>query len=230
MEFLKKYRIIAFRKQKEFKSKKNNVILFEGWGNRGGQYQWIKKEYSSKSSMEKEYKIMKLLIQKGINVPEIYFVKEKEIMMEYIKGDILLDYIERFERGIIKGVQINKLIKNFLDWLAKFYDAFSEDYIMEDINFRNFIVKNNKIWGLDFEDCHPGKKERDIGRICAFAISYFPLYSDWKIYFVIEFLNTSLEYFTLDIKEIKKAYKNELMAIGERRNINIDDNILNLIN
>lgn len=229
IDFYKRNNIITFRKKKKFKSKKNCVTLFEGWSTRGIYYQWIKKEYSRDSRMEKEYEILQSLFEQKINVPEVYDIKEKEIIMEYIEGDILLNYIEKLEKENIKGEKISELIKKILDWLASFYNAFSGRYVMEDINFRNFILKDNNIWGLDFEDCQPGKKERDIGRICAFAITYVPLYSRWKIYFVKEFLKTSLEYFPLDLEVIEEAYRIELMAIEERRNIKIKQDILNLI-
>ncbi len=208
---------------------KNCVTLFNGWNNRGNFYQWIEKGYRKESSLKKEYKILKLLKQNGVRVPEIYCSYDKKLFLEYIEGKTLLKYIEEFEEKNIKGIQVDRIINYLLDWLTRFYDTFSGNYIMEDINFRNFIIKNNFIYGLDFEECKPGEKERDIGRMCAFAITYYPPFSEWKKYYIKKFLHISMKYFDLDIEKIKNVYREELMAIEKRRNIKIDNNIIQKI-
>jgi len=225
--FLNKFKIITSQKEKEFKSKKNTVSLFLGEDSRGNYHRWIEKVYKEKSNLEKDFNFLKILKKNGVKVPQVYCHEKNEnlVIMEYIQGTILLNYIENFEKNNIKDERLKKVINILLNWLNDFYSVFYEnsDYIMEDINFRNFIIRDNTIWGLDFEDCVQGRKERDIGRICAFAVSYNPPFSRWKINMVKIFLQMSLNSFDLNIMEIEKAFWEELKAIEKRRNLDLEN-------
>jgi len=109
----------------------------------------IKKNYRINEIDEKLRKYRtrsesKLIQNSGINVPKILSVNDKtmKIEMEYIKGDLIkniLDNLDKKER--------EKLCKEIGEQIAILHD---KNIIHGDLTTSNMIVKENKIYFIDF--------------------------------------------------------------------------------
>ncbi len=86
----------------------------------------------------------KLLEKANVNVPKILNIDEKEmkIEMEYVEGDLLKDIFED-----LKEKERLELCKTLGEEVSKLH---SQDMIHGDLTTSNLILKNNKIYFIDF--------------------------------------------------------------------------------
>jgi tRNA A-37 threonylcarbamoyl transferase component Bud32 len=186
-EFLTKQNIVSFQFIRRFYSKKNEVSLVQFTDSLGLKREWVVKKYNDPKNIKMEGEILKQLYTGGLSVPKMIHVGVTSIIMENIKGITLLEWIEDKEKESVAKpgcrVEVLKTIEELAHWLKRFYEimavADSENIILGDTNFRNFIVAD-KLYGVDFENCQRGKVEEDIGKLCAFALTYDPPFTEWK--------------------------------------------------
>lgn len=206
---------------KEFKSKKNRVFLIEAFtlDKRSVKLILKKLEYSSPDEADRLIELKKA----GIKVPSLYYSGEDYIVLEYIPGPTLLDYLCYLEEKNTKSSVAMSVFDKLSCWLKRFYSCNkSKSYILGDVNYRNFILHQEEtIYRVDLEDCRPGDIEEDIGRFCAFGLTYFPEFTDWKMDIyrdVFYYLKKSLR---LDKNLMKLYLKDELQAISKRRGLTL---------
>lgn len=205
-----------------FSSKRNCVFLIKT-----GLVNLVVKVYPSPgTNLKKETKILLELKKKGVAVPRIVETDDESITMEYLEGPLLLDIFEWQERlagshskSLTEPVYVT--IHSLCRWLISFYDASrdmgGEQIILGEVNFRNFIVKE-KIYGIDFEECRHGWIEEDIGKLCAFALTYSPSFTPWKIAAAGEIFKVLTGEMNLDRERVKEEILKELLAVATRRN------------
>lgn len=119
----------------------------------------ILKKYSRDNleSLNIEYENMQMLKQSDIVIPEIIYKDKDSLIMEYIQGELVVDLVERLDIG------------NWIDelalWTAKLHGVLEGDnkLLKLDVNLRNFIYSNDKIYGLDFEEIDYGDARIDLG-------------------------------------------------------------------
>ena len=219
-------------------SKRNEVMLVKD--ENGDLY--ILKKMSQIQEQKYELELLQLLHENGVAVPRIIEVWENYILMEYIEGDLLLEVYEKTEllethaeektdnsigEGLFNcGNKINQemsslIIEILFDWLEKFYQAtrkyYGKQWILNDVNFRNFIIQEKKIYGIDMELCGPGVIEDDLGKMAAFAENYIPSNTEWKQGFVKLFIDSGIERFHVDRDSVELFYRKELNEIRKRR-------------
>lgn len=200
-----------------FKSKKNEVyrsnIIYNSLS-----IDCVVKKYKRDIDMRNEVYWLKNLKENGMAVPFIYKKMDKEIIIEYINGDLLLDVIEEYE--VINNSRYEELIIKIIDWFEMFYKVTymvkGDKYIVYDVNLRNFIC-GDKFYGIDLEECRKGDYEEDIGRMCAFILTYDPIFTQWKEEFVKELRARFVERFNLNDILVEKNIQKELKAIVYRR-------------
>lgn len=218
-------------------SKRNAVYLVDLNKGTGKNPSYILKKYvSDKNNKFKEAFLLRTLLQKGINVPEIYFEGSDFLLLEYIKGETLLDKITDLEE--VQGINIDymknsRVLYDFFKWLDMFYNAtdkiLGKRYIFGDINFRNFIL-NDEIYGIDLEDCScRGDKEIDGGKFCAYLLTYRPSFTEWKIKLANLAIEVMTKEFNYNYYRLKKNFKKELKEIEKRRNMEMNFHIIRQI-
>ncbi|HLV09290.1 MAG TPA: phosphotransferase [Halanaerobiales bacterium] len=224
-EFLKKYRIKDYQIIREFKSKKNRVFLIKSTviNEQDTKDSWLNcfilKEKDN--DLRKELDFLKRLRKKDLKVPRLIYRGNKHLILEYIPGPTLLDCVCRLEEKQAGYQELKRLFRGLLYWLRDFYQL-EAGTILGDINFRNFIITEEKIvYGLDFEDCRKGPVEEDIGRFIAFGLSYRPEFSDWKLKTYSYLLRYFIQQLDLSPASVEHFYCEELYAIEERRGIDI---------
>ncbi len=240
--FLNSYEIQDYIVAKKFFSKKNEVYLVKATKKDKNKEKYVVKIYSnSLKRMEKEMNMLLELKKMGLAVPKVYYMGRNYFVMEYINGVTLLEEICKQE-GYVKEETssdffINiKTLEGLLKWLTDFYrfsrQIKNRNIVLGDVNLRNFIVSNKlygKIYGIDFEDYCEGLPEEDIGKICAFILTYYPAFTKWKQCVVGQIAYIFTEKLKLNFESIKRETIKELMAMEKRRNIVIPIDIINKI-
>ncbi|NLZ93601.1 MAG: hypothetical protein GX922_06275 [Firmicutes bacterium] len=182
------------------------------------------KEYRNRHAMSKEAQIIQALYAEGLAVPKIIAAGDGHLILEYLPGKNLLTWFEEQEKeaqqpAINEG--ITTVLEQLASWLADFYNIMHRKYgysiVLNDVNLRNFIVIEEKIFGLDFEDCCAGTKEEDLGRLCAFILTYDPVFTFWKYQFVLAIKDIIVKKLNLSWDVVFEEIEKELQRMSQRR-------------
>jgi len=124
----------------------------------------IKRSLTKHYNAREEAKFLKLLNKKGIG-PKYISNTKNELRMEYIKGDRILNYLEKSNKK-----QIIAILTKILNQL----------YIMDKLKinkleltnpYKHIIVRNNKPIQIDFERCIHTNKPKNITQFIQFLSS-----------------------------------------------------------
>jgi hypothetical protein len=167
-------------KEIELISKRNRVLrIIEG------DESWIRKEFKVMKRFSAEAGMLKVLKAEGIRVPKILKVGPDHLLLEDLGDWTLLDWFEKAEEDNLENYE--SMIQGMVDFLREFYivshKVFGEPMVMYDMNFRNFIVREDALYRVDLEQTCKGSIESDIGKLLAFATTYHPPGTDWKMKF-----------------------------------------------
>jgi hypothetical protein len=206
---------------KKFTSRKNSVFLVENTVDDDKPKHLVYKKYAYSERMQAETEMLRLLKVKGVAVPEIYWTGQDHLLLEYIEGPLLLDcYCRQEDTCDHLDASTHQLINSLCSWFKDFYSAVQSIYgkqiLMGDVNFRNFII-GEKVFGLDLEECHEGRIEKEVGSLCAFALTYNPSFTMWKMAIVSDLIRVFTYELNLDRKILQKEVENELLFLAQIR-------------
>jgi len=189
--------------RKRFNSKRNRVSLIEI-----DNHLYVEKQFNQRNDFMDECKVYSLLANGEFYLPK--FLKKDEnnltIHLEFIQGITLLDYLEKLES---QGT-----VETATEWMMKIFSLFKAlshhaRCHYSDVNLRNFIVKGDELFLLDFEAI----KEGEFIPI-AKTLAYYLLYQPVKTSFKMEVVNQCICQWTGDIK--KESLENEVWKWVER--------------
>lgn len=205
-------------KEIELISKRNRVLrVTSGTGTH------IRKEYSELKRYTTELSMLISLIEAGVNVPKLLLAGQNYIIMEDLGNTTLLDWMEKSEKN--GEANYENVIYALADMLKTYYEAskriFGESMALFDMNFRNFLIKDDVIYRVDFEQVTAGKAESDIGKLLAFSTSYEPVNTPWKINFRRKLLMVLANELGLDIRVIIEEERKESKRMERRRQKNV---------
>jgi len=194
---------------KQFISKRNQVFLRDGL---------VVKRLAGPEQAVEEAENLFRLYQAGVSVPRVLKQMHNEIIMEYVHGETIPDFLERMEAERDEALLRQTAQRLFL-WFKQFYEAV--DYnrtgeIRGEVDGRNFIIAENRVISVDFEERAYGKAEQDIGRLLAFIRTY-DLAVSVKRHFSRLFESAVLEGLSLPAREIHREYRLERIAMIKRR-------------
>ncbi|WP_326906683.1 RIO1 family regulatory kinase/ATPase domain-containing protein [Sedimentibacter sp. MB31-C6] len=200
-------------------SKRNNVFRIVE-----NDSTYILKKFKNQENYIKEIEILNVLKNAGVNVPSIIKSDENCIYLEDLGSVTLLDWYEEQEKQ--NKLDIN-MVYNLCRWLKVFYrevlELHKEQVILTDVNFRNFIINDNEIYGIDFEQVCEGIILEDVGKFSAYALTYEPVMTEWKINFRNKFIDIMSKELNIDKEKIILEEKKELLAMERRRGILFKD-------
>lgn len=207
------------KKKIRLNSKRNQVYRVIGDNDK-----YISKGFSDIESLKREVKVNNILKQGACKVPDILKKEDRTVLYEDLGDITLLDWYEEEERK--DSVNYSNMVYILANWMKEFYSAtskhYKDTYTINDINFRNFIVNNGEIYGIDFEQSKFGKIETDAGRLIAFALTYEPIMTEWKIVFSKILLNILIETLNIDKVVTIEERDRELREIEIRRGVKLD--------
>ena len=148
-----------------------------------------------------------------------YNNEQSTLYLEYIEGNTLLHELEQCELNNHKE-EACQLLYKLVDYLADFNEL---RYIQEqqmcfnDLNLRNFLVYNNKIIAIDFEDIKQGLIISDMAKIVAMYLVYSPSFTEFKIQVTKHVKQYISQKLAISIKAIDTQITHENKIIAERR-------------
>lgn len=180
---------------------------------------YISKLFCDAENFKKELELLLLLKRAGANVPKVIKSSKNELLMEDLGDMTLLSWYESLERQ--NSYDYEQTIMKLCSWLKNFYNitfnCFKESYILVDVNFRNFLINEDEIYGIDFEQSGFGKIETDAGKLAAYAFTYNPAATKWKKRFHDTFIEILCKELQISKEIILIEEQKELKAIKNRR-------------
>lgn len=210
----------------KLQSKKNQVFFVEE------EESFVSKVFQKKESYFCEVAIYDVLRRGEVPVPDILFRQEgRRLDLSYIQGQTALEKLEHLEslefQGALWHDEKNILVDGLCNWLFAFYKILMKEkgtpWIFGDLHLRNFLFQKetNLVYGIDFEECTCGRWERDIGRLCAFILTYSPEYTKSKVTVSNAFLEKLSKGFSLEEKLLEEEFQREMRGIGKRRGMEV---------
>lgn len=207
---------------RQFKSKKNQVRLIEISADQQ-VIRLIEKTFTEAKALEKELAMLRQLHEMEFSIPECLGRFDRVLLYEYLGGMTLCEKLEMaevcepdlFSGSVNRKNEITELFKKTIDWLDRLHHKTGLAFY--DINLRNFIVRDNQVYAIDYEDFSKLKPEVDYGRLLAFILTYKPVSTQWKKALIREledYLDTEIK---VNMDEVKQEKEKELVRISERR-------------
>lgn len=200
-------------KEIKLNSKRNNVLRIVE-----NDSTYILKKFENIESYIREKEILHILKNANVNVPSIIKEEDNSLYLEDLGGVTFLDWYEESEK---QNTLDTNMIYQLCNWLKDFYkavfDYFNEQVILYDVNFKNFIICGDKIYGIDFEQTLTGNISEDAGKLSAYALTYAPSMTEWKINFRNIFIDIMSKELNLKKEIIIAEEKKELLAMEKRR-------------
>ncbi len=128
----------------------------------------VLKKYQDSATLKIETTILNQLSISGY-APKIVEMGEDYIIYEYIEGDLLKDKFtlytmsDNFE-GLIR-------LANELSVFLQIFYSLADGYIVKDISFDNFIIKDGRCYGIDYDSAEEGLQYTDLAGVIAYAVS-----------------------------------------------------------
>ncbi|SFR57609.1 BUD32 family EKC/KEOPS complex subunit [Anaeromicropila populeti] len=212
---------------KKFISKKNHVSLHK-YTDEGGK-QYVVKRFHNADSYQAELEMYRCLIHcqqneagSQLNYPNLldYDDSKLSLCLEYIKGNNVLELLEYYEsRSFVK--EAAKVLIQVLQWLEQFYSTIGidGDEVLGDVNLRNFIYAENKIFGIDFEDARSGCRHIEMLEVLARYLLYNPAKSEFKhtVLSIVEKQYLAVSMKNQGIEKYADLLENEITHIQMRR-------------
>jgi len=149
----------------QMKSKKNVVLLLNIHTTPPSHLAPLIAKLFISETFEIEKQILESCQQNGLSVPEIIGAENGVILMYFLRGEPLVDLINRtFEPSLIDELAI---------WYHKFHESFNS--IKGDPRLRNFLLCDDTLYGLDFEEAKPGHWILDIAGASASLLDTNPI-------------------------------------------------------
>lgn len=109
------------------------------------------------------------------------------ITVEYIHGPLLLDCLTEAEsQGNVK--EALELLSHLFVWIEAAHKRLGEAMVFNDVNLRNFIYADQKLYGIDFEQVSHGNQRRELAMLLAMYLQYDPVDSEFKKTVVNQFI------------------------------------------
>lgn len=200
-------------KEIKLRSKRNNVFrIVEDEGI------YILKKFENHENYIREKEVLSILKKAGINVPSIIKAEENYLYLEDLGEVNFLEWYEEQEKNNALNISmVYELCSWFKDFYSAVFEFYKKQFILYDVNFKNFIICDNKVYGIDFEQVKPGHIEEDAGRLVAFGLTYNPSMTEWKMNFRNIFIDILSNELNIEKEKIISEENKELAAIKKRR-------------
>jgi len=168
------------------KSKKNAVLSLT-ISSTGAKIHTVVAKMFIAGQFANELQILKTSWTQGLAVPQVLEAHDGVILMEFIPGEPFVDKINHtFE---------SHLIDKLAEWYYNYHKVHGK--IKGDPRLRNFILNDDKIYGVDFEESHEDHWMVDIAGVCASLLDTDPIFDPRKQSLSWRFLEKYLTFIDL---------------------------------
>lgn len=200
-----------------FRSRRNEVRKIRVTSACGREQVYVVKVFAREANCTREAELLSGLSDLEAPVPGLYHRGETVLVLEYLPGPLLLDVIYD-EPG--------RTVKLLGDTLADLYRALEEvepGLVLEDMNLRNFILDEGRdaVFRVDLESVAPGRITADLGRLCAFSLTYDPPYTPEKMEAAEEMFRVLTSRLNQPVNVVREEVLAEFDRMQERRRITI---------
>jgi tRNA A-37 threonylcarbamoyl transferase component Bud32 len=167
-----------------FNSKRNQVYKVKIHTSTSAVLAVMKKYREEETgALAEEYDNLEMLKKSGLSVPEVIYKDKDSLFLEYIEGSTVNDLVENLDTG--------HWVEELSRWLYELHRISRGSYglLKGDVNLRNFVYSNNRIYGLDFEKLSTGDSRIDLGNMCFFILTNYPSFTREKHIMIRRFLN-----------------------------------------
>ncbi|MFA7462749.1 MAG: hypothetical protein WCY59_06385, partial [Anaerovoracaceae bacterium] len=183
----------------------------------------VTKRFLSAKDCAAERDVYEKLAGSGLS-PSLIEAGERRIVTEYVDGSLLFDELEA---GLNDPARQMQLFDLFFSWSEQFYRQ--TGLILGDSNFRNFILDNDRLYGVDFETCRPGCPAEDAVWQVAMLATLKPAFTSERIRCARRFLAHAPERIYGSASEILPRLPKAFRAICTRRRVPLDASAYDLI-
>lgn len=143
----------------------------------------------------KERAVLERCFEKGVSVPGVIAYRDNTLVMEFVEGETLSDVLDgiwltKSLSGEESRSRLDSIARSLGDWLALFHGAFDYSMRRGDAIVRNFILSQNGVTGIDFEESSESDVIDDVGEICSSVLSMRPMFTVEKTRFCKEIANS----------------------------------------
>ncbi len=150
---------------------RNNIVTLTQEG-------FIRKQFADKKECQKERKLYAQLIMLDF-FPKVMAKGDYYIDLEYLGENTLQKILSEREKDGDKQC--------FLEYMRKLAEVFRRlhayrnyEFVYRDVNFRNFIEKNGKLYCIDLADLGTGELCQPLGETIAFLLTYDEAFTPYK--------------------------------------------------
>lgn len=180
--FSEDYTILSFER---LPSRRNEVYKITGSISPESAPSALVVKFYKQPGIAHETSILQEAHQHNLHVPYIIGSTADVLALEYIDAPNLCDLIT-LNPDIIFG-------RMLASWLAKFHTTFSREdnqvLVKGDARIRNFLVQQDHLVGVDFEESHANFYHEDLAVTCASILDTTPLFSKEKFKLCKELLD-----------------------------------------
>lgn len=200
----------------KFNSRNNEVFLVKLCNKEA-----VLKSFSNRKSFQMELLVYSKLARKCILVPELYSYDENkmELVLSYLEGETLLSFLEKAEKEFRIEDSLEKFESLFC-WLDAFHSCQifeGKEHVLYDVNYRNFILSDGYLYGIDFENVRKGARINDYIKILAMLRWYNPVNSDFKNILITKLVDRVAQKKSLQKETLIYLMKKEESRIIDRR-------------
>jgi hypothetical protein len=169
----------------------------------------VKRSLSGKCG--NEFEVVIQAKSAGLNVPYPLFMEGDYLVFEYLQGetcDMLINHM--FSSQAAEGMG---------EWLASFHGILgngSTCKVMNDAVLTNFILSDQKIFGVDLEDAGPGNPLDDVGQLSAAILGSEPFFTPVKFDLCLRMLQSYERTACVDVVDIVRPYVSKHLLLDSK--------------
>lgn len=180
----------------------------------------------ARPTANEEALLLRMLGNSGIGVPQVLWNDARIILLEYLNGVLLTDLVQVAQTAPGDDNWVEALAKWL--WCLHSFMRIGQGFClcMPDLNLRNFIYKDGRFFGFDFEELVFARPERDLGGLCAYILNNDPMFAAYKyglvkklmlFYICLGMKSNSLSGGSIDLDLVYQYYVREMDAAVKRR-------------
>jgi tRNA A-37 threonylcarbamoyl transferase component Bud32 len=177
------YTILSFER---LPSRRNEVYKITGSTSSNSSPSSLVAKFYKQPGIAHETSILQEAHQHNLYVPTIIGSTAAVLALEYIDAPNLCDLIT-----INPDLLFARLLAT---WLVKFHTTFTREnnqvLIKGDARIRNFLVQQDHLVGVDFEESHANSYHEDLAVACASILDTTPLFTHTKLTLCREIIDT----------------------------------------